>query len=133
VKKRIVIFAFVILAAVVGYIVGYKAGPERERQRSDMKFRVSFGLRLYQALEAGDTNKALEDVRFVLWSDTVGYERAFGAPTSTDSFARRFADAKAITAQVEPELRQRTTNAPSVEQITKDIVGTNNIMKIEWK
>lgn len=123
-KKRILILASVILAAVVGYIVGYKIGPERERQRSEMKFRVSFGLRLYQSLEAGDTNKALGDVRFVMWSDTVGYERAFGAPTGTDSFARRFAEAKTITAQVEQELR---TNAQTFERDLKALLATNNI------
>lgn len=123
-KKRIFILASVILAAVVGYTVGCKIKPEQERRRTEMKFRVSLGLRLYQALEAGDTNKALGDVRFVLWSDTVGYERAFGVPTGTDSFARGFAEAKAITAQVEPELR---TNAQTFERDLKALLSTNNI------
>jgi hypothetical protein len=60
----------------------------------------------------------------VLWSDTVGYERAFGVPTGTDSFARRFAEARAITAQVEPELR---ANAVTFARELKALLATNNI------
>jgi len=124
VKKRILIFVSIILAAAVGYVVGFKTGPERERQRSEMKFRVSVGLRLYHALEAGDTNKALGDVRFILWSDTLGYERAFGAPAGSDRFAPRFAEAKAITAEVGPTL---VTNAQTFERDLNALLATNNI------
>ena len=99
-KKCIFIIAAIVLAVVIGYIAGYKTGPARERQRSEMQFRVMMGQRLYQYLLDGKTNRAISEIRFVLRCDTVGYERTFGAPTGTDSFARRFAEAKAITAQV---------------------------------
>jgi hypothetical protein len=124
VKKCILIFVSIVLAAAVGYVVGFNTGPERERQRSEMKFRVSVGLRLYHALEAGDTNKALGDVRFVLWGDTVGYERAFGVPAGSDRFATRFAEAKTITAQVGPSL---VTNAQTLAHDLKALLATNNI------
>jgi len=120
--KLILILAAVVVVAIIGYVAGYQRG--RKRQESEMKFRVSFGLHLYQTLEAGDTNRALGDVRFVLWSDTLGFERAFGAPTGTSSFARRFTEAKTITARVEPELRK---NAPIFERDFKALLATNNI------
>lgn len=121
--KLILILAAVVVVAIIGYVAGYQRGWKR--QESEMKFRVSFGLHLYQTLEAGDTNRALGDVRFVLWSDTVGFERAFGAPTGTSSFARRvYPEAKTITARVEPELRK---NAPIFERDLKALLATNNI------
>ena len=126
-KRRILILVIIILAVVIGYGLGLKTNPGQERLQSDMKFRVSFGLRLYRALETGDTNRALEDVRFVLWSDTVGYERAFGVPTGSGGFASRFVEAKAITAEVLPTL---VTNAETFARDVKSLFATNNI-KIE--
>ncbi len=123
-KTRIVVFVIVVLAALAGYVAGKRMGRARELQRSDLRFRVSFGLHLYHILEAGDTNWAVGDVRFVLWSDAVGYERAFGAPADSDPFARRFAEAKAITAQVQPELR---TNALTFARELRALLATNNI------
>ena len=114
------IFLSILLAGVAGYVAGFKTGPERERQRSEMRFRVSVGLRLLHSLETGDTNKALGDVRFVLWGDTLKYERIFGAPASSDSFAPRFDKAKAATAQVESTL---VPVAPAL----KALIGTNDI------
>jgi hypothetical protein len=125
-KKLVLIIAFVVLAAIAGYFAGYRSGPAVERQRSDMRFRVMMGQRLYQYLRDGETNRAMSEIRFVLWGDTVGYERAFGAPVSTDSFARWFAEAKTMTATVEPELR---TNAQTFERNLKAALGTNG-MKI---
>ena len=82
------------------------------------------GKRLCQYLLDGETNRAISEIRFMLWSDTVGYERTFGAPTGADSFARQFAEAKAISAQVEPQLR---TNGQTFERDLKALFATNNI------
>ncbi len=96
----------VVGVAVAAYISGYLTGPGRERLRSETKFRITLGLHLYECLEEGDTNRVLENIRFVLWSDTLAYERMFGAPSGTDSFALRFAQSKAITTNVESNLIQ---------------------------
>lgn len=126
-KRCLLIVVVALVAATIGFIGGYRTGPERERQRSDLKFRVSVWLRLYHSLEAGDTNRALADVRFVLWGDMAAYERAFGAPAGSDTFARRFAEAKAITAQVEPGLRN---GRQTLDRGLKAVLGTNSNVRI---
>ena len=123
-KRRALISVVVLAALTIGYIAGYKAGPARERQLSETKFRIMTGKRLYQDLAAGETNRAISTIRFVLWNDTTAYERTFGVPDETDSFARHFAEAKAITINVEPQLQ---TNAQKFQRDLNALLATNNI------
>jgi hypothetical protein len=51
---KVLVVVAVLAAGVLGYFVGYKTGPERQRQLEDAKFRVSFGNQLYRRLEAGE-------------------------------------------------------------------------------
>ena len=130
-KKIILSLVVLVVVAVSCYFAGYKRGVGRIPQ-SAQRFRIGFGLRLYDLLESGDTNSAMQDIRFVLWSDTELYERLYGVPPTTNYFYKRFSDAKAITASVPEELRKRAMTTPTVNQMVTNIFGSNTIKSITW-
>jgi len=65
-------------------------------------------LRTYQVVQGTNWAKAHSTLGVVLYSRTRDYERRFGIPTGTNSsgfsFARAFAEAKALSARIEREL-----------------------------
>src|SRR5512133_2897610 len=121
-KKKFLLIALLVGVAVGAYLVGYYRSPALKRLESESRFRISLGLRLYESLQKGDVEKAREDVRFVLWGDTATYERMFGPPSGTNSFARKFAEAKAVTAGVEDNLK---SNSLKLQRAITDLFQTN--------
>ena len=131
-KKIILLLIALVAVGVGGYIIGYKRSPNRAHQESAARFRIMQGIKVIKYLESGNTNDAIEDIRFVLWNDTESYERLYGLPSATNHFASYFSEAKGMTAAVLPALLKRVKNTPTVNQMVTNIFGSNSIESIIW-
>ena len=102
--KNITIIILALLLAVSTYYLGYMTGARREVLRSDARFRVSAYDALYHSAEEGDLQKIHSTVSILLLGAVREYQYEFGDDTGTNSFAKRYADAKMIADHVESTL-----------------------------
>jgi hypothetical protein len=99
--KTIVIIAVALVACVASYVVGYRAGTRKSLLEQDRRGLLVLTLGVHDAMEATNWAKARSMVDTELLGFTRDYERHFGVPSGTDSFASRFARAKAAADQIE--------------------------------
>jgi hypothetical protein len=99
--KTIVIIAIALGACVAAYFVGHRTGAKTSLLEKDRRGLLVITLGLYDAVEATNWTKVRSIVHTELLAFTRDYERHFGVPSGTDSFASRFARAKAAADQIE--------------------------------
>ncbi len=92
---------------------------------SDARFRISLHDALYHSAEQGDLQKIHSSLSVALLGEVRAYEYEYGDESGTNSFAKRFADAKAIADHVE------STLVP-ISSIT-NFLPTNMQFKVENK
>jgi hypothetical protein len=102
--KNITIIVLSLLLAASTYYLGYMAGARREVLRSDARFRIAVHDGLYHSAEQGDLRKIQSTLGMVLLGEVRAYQYEFGDETGTNSFAKRYTDAKAIADRVESTL-----------------------------
>jgi hypothetical protein len=101
--SHIIIILIGVIAYILSYVAGRRAGTKVAR-RSEAEFNLMIALRTYQVVQGTNWAKARSNLGVVLYSRTRGYERKFGIPTGTNSFARAFVEAKALSARIERDL-----------------------------
>lgn len=93
-----------IIACVVCYSLGFRSGIKQSRLEEDQRGLVVLTLGGYKAAEATNWSKVKSLLSVEILGFTRDYERRFGAPTGSNSFVGRFAEAKAIADQVEKQM-----------------------------
>ena len=97
-KKYLILTVSAILAFVVTYLAGYRAGakPQEEGGRQGS---LIMGVTLYQFME---TNQAMAQriLEKRIANMARGYEQRFGIPKGTNPFAQLFMQAKVIADRV---------------------------------
>ena len=99
--KDIIIILLVIALAVVSYCLGRRDARLQDIQMREAKGRITINLALYETARVGDLEKVQSTLGMIILGETWAFEREFGAPTGTNSFAQRFARAQTIAAEVE--------------------------------
>jgi len=102
--KDIIIIALLLTLAVVGYFLGFQRGSRLETLKGEARFRISVHQALYHSAESGDLQKIQSTLGMILLGEVRRYQHQFGDETSTNSFGKRFADAKLIADRVESQL-----------------------------
>jgi len=102
--KDITIIVLALLWAASTYYLGYMTGARREVLRSDARFLLSVHDAMYHSAEQGDVRKLQDNLGMVLLGEVRAYQFEFGDETGTNSFARRYQDAKAIADRVQSTL-----------------------------
>jgi hypothetical protein len=102
--KNITIMVLALFLAASTYYLGYMTGARRAVLQSDARFRISVHDALYHSAEQGDLRKIHSTLGIVLLGEVRTYQYEFGDETGTNSFAKHYADAKAIADQVESTL-----------------------------
>lgn len=120
----VLMLAAMLVACFSCYIAGYRAGAKVSPMRLEREGQILYSLGAYQALETTNSSKLHGFVDIELLSCTRDYERRFGIPDSTNTFGKRFADAKVIADQVEKQLVpvgevERATDARLQQQTGK--------------
>jgi hypothetical protein len=112
-KKYFILIVFVILACVVAYLAGYRAGAKLSEE-GGRQASLILGVSLYQTME---TNQALAQRILGARIANVArdYEQRFGIPKRTNAFAELFLQAKAIA--------DRTAKAPALSGQTSTNSG----------
>ena len=103
-KTKDIIIALLIALAVTTYFLGFRSGQVRDAQMREARVRLIMNVGLYEAAERGDIQKVQRDLGIFILGQTRTFEREFGEPSGTDSFAPRFARAQTIATQVESRL-----------------------------
>jgi hypothetical protein len=104
-SKNTVIVALLLTIICLGFWIR----AERQTLKDELRFQIALNDALCRLTEKGDFQKIdLQNIRPDLRMELLGavrlYERQFGDETGTNSFARHFADAKAIANQEESQL-----------------------------
>jgi hypothetical protein len=97
-KKYLILIVSVILACVVAYLAGYRAGAKLPEEGARQGSLI-MGVALYQTME---TNQAMAQ-RILgkrIANMARGYEQRFGIPKGTNAFAQLFMQAKVIADRV---------------------------------
>ena len=102
--KNITVIILALLLAAVTYYLGYMTGAQRKALQSDARFRISAHDALYHSAEDGDLQKIHSTVGILLLGAVRSYQSEFGDDTGTNSFAKRYSDAKAIADHLESTL-----------------------------
>jgi hypothetical protein len=102
--KNITIIVLALLLAASTYHLGYMTAARREVLRDDARFRISVHDALYHSAEQSDVRKIQSTLGIVLLGEVRAYQYEFGDETATNSFAKRYSDAKAIADRVESTL-----------------------------
>lgn len=102
--KDIVIVVLLLALAVVSYFLGRRTVAQRETSKGDARFLILVHQALYHSAESGDLQKIQSTLGVVLLGEVRTYQHQFGDETGTNSFAKRFADAKRIAARMESQL-----------------------------
>lgn len=93
-----------VIACIIFYFVGYRNGIKKSPLQEDRQGEVVFTLGAYKAAEATNWTKVQSFLSVELLSFTRDYERRFGVPNGTNTFARRFAEAKVIADRLETQM-----------------------------
>jgi hypothetical protein len=102
---RLLFFALAaVIACAVFYFVGYRNGSKESPLQEDRQGEVIMTLGAYNAAKATNWMKVQSFLSVEILSLTRDYERRFGIPRSTNNFANRFAEAKAIADRVEAQM-----------------------------
>ena len=113
-----------VIACAVSYAFGYRSGSKQSRLEEDQRGLVVLTLGGYKAAEATNWAKVKSLLTVEILGFTRDYERRFGAPTGTNSFVGRFAEAKVIADRAE---KQMIPVAPSLQKA----LGSNSTVEIE--
>src|SRR6266567_9100851 len=93
-----------IIGCAVFYFLGYRSGTKRSLLEEDRRGLLVLTLGAYRAAEATNWTKVQSFLDVELLGFTHDYERHFGVPGGTNSFVKRFAEAKAIAGRVEKQM-----------------------------
>jgi hypothetical protein len=93
-----------VIACIIFYLVGYRNGSKESPLQEDRQGEVVFTLGAYKAAEATNWTKVQSFLSVEIVSFTRDYERRFGVPSGTNSFANRFAEAKTVADRVEAQM-----------------------------
>ena len=93
-----------VIACTVCYSLGFYSGVKQSRLEEDQRGLVVLTLGGYKAAEAANWTKVQSLLSVEILGFTRDYERRFGAPTGTNSFVERFAEAKVIADRVEKQM-----------------------------
>jgi len=102
--KNITIIILALLLASSTYYLGYMTGARREVLRSNARFLISVHDAMYHSAEQGDVRKIQDNLGMVLLGEVRAYQYEFGDETGTNSFAKRYQDAKTIADRVQSTL-----------------------------
>jgi hypothetical protein len=103
--------------------MGYRSGLKRSLLEEDRRGLLTLTLNGYKALESTNWSRVQSLLTIELVGFTRDYEKHFGIPSGTNSFAGRFAEAKAIADRLEKQLVPMNDLGPKL--------GTN--VPIEYK
>ena len=92
----------------------------RDSQMKEAKARLRIDVSLYLTLQGGDVKKAQGNLGVIILGQTRHFERTYGAPTGTNSFAKQFATAQAIAAQVETNMVPISSIFPDAKVTVKE-------------
>jgi hypothetical protein len=101
--KFITIILAAAVAGAIGYAVGHRTGAESSVKR-EREGQLVLALRLYQTAQATNWAKVQSTLGIQVLGITRDYERRFGLPAGTNSFARHFTEAKSVADAVERTL-----------------------------
>ncbi len=114
-NKPLILAVVAFAACVVCYSVGYYSGTKQSLLEEDRRGLLMLTLSGYQAAQATNWTKVQSLLDVELLGFTRDYERYFGIPSGTNSFAKRFAEAKIIADQLEKQavpISSIVTNLP---------------------
>ena len=100
----VLMLTFAVSACLVGYWFGYSNGLQNGIKRTDDKFLISVHDALYHSAENHDIQKLTNTLGMVLLGEVREYQQRYGDEAGTNSFARRFSDAKLIADRVQGSL-----------------------------
>jgi hypothetical protein len=112
-----------ILICATCFFLGYRSGLKQSLLEEDRRGILTLTLNGYKALESTSWSKVQSLLTIEMVAFTRDYEKHFGIPTGTNSFAGRFAEAKAIADRLEKQLVPMNDLGPKL--------GTN--VAIEYK
>src|SRR5437867_461511 len=93
-----------IIAGAVCYFLGYRSGTKQSLLEEDRRGLLVLTLGAYQAAEATNWTKVQSFLQVELLGFTRDYEHHFGVPSGTNSFTKRFAEAKVIADRIEKQM-----------------------------
>ena len=102
--RTTVIVTVLLIACVLCYVLGYHSGSKQSPLREDREGELVYALGMYHAAEATNLTKLHSFLDIKILSYTRDYERRFGVPPGTNSFAKYFAEAQILAGQIEKRL-----------------------------
>jgi hypothetical protein len=103
-KRDAAIIALLPVLAAACYFLGLQRGTSRDAELREARARLTQSLHLYQTVEQGDLEKVRTDLGMIVLGQTCAFERRFGEPQGTNSFAQLFRQAQRIATQVDSQL-----------------------------
>ena len=113
--SHLIIVVLGLLACIICYFFGFRAGTKESPLREAQQHRLSIALHTYQAAENTNWTKVYSDLSIVLLALTRTYEAKYGVPKGTNEFVQTFAEAKAAADEIEKHcvpLSSAFTNLP---------------------
>lgn len=102
--SHIILLLVALAGCVVCYFAGYRAGTKESPVRESREGDLLIALRTYQSAERTNWTKVQSVLGMQVLALTRDYERRFSAPGGTSSFARYFAEARAVADRIESRL-----------------------------
>lgn len=102
--RTAIFVAVLIVACLITYVVGYRAGSHQSPLRADREGELVYALGMYRAAETTNLTKMKSFLDIKILAYTRDYERRFGVPPPTNRFGRDFAEAQGLAAQIESRL-----------------------------
>jgi hypothetical protein len=104
--KLFILTVFAIIGCIVCYAIGFNSGVKQSHleTKNEQQTLVIVTLGGYKAAEATNWTKVQSLLSTELLAFTRDYEHRFGLSTGTNTFDRRFAEAKEIADRVEKQM-----------------------------
>ena len=102
--SHLILAAVALIACCFCWWFGYRAGTKESPAKKDKEGQLTLMYHTYRMVEITNWSKVHTAVGMQLLGLTRDYERRFGVPTGTNSFAQRFPQIQASATQFQSQL-----------------------------
>lgn len=99
--RTAIIVMLLLVACIACYMLGYRSGSKQSPLREDREGELVYSLGMHHAAEATNLTKVHSFLNIKILAYTRDYERRFGVPSATNSFAKYFTEAQVLSSQIE--------------------------------